>query len=412
MTAGRVLVIRQLYFPRDAKARREVEALTRAGHRVDVLCLRRPGEPLHERLGPINVWRMPLRHRRGRLLGYVIEYAIVLMLATLMAAALHLGRRYDVIQVNTPPDSLVYAAIVPRLFGARVLLQLQEPMPEFFATKFRLPATARRVRMVAWNEQAAIRFADFAITCTDHMRAAFVARGADQSKVAVVVPTSNEAEFDPSRVRRTSRGSARPFVLVSHGSIEERYGLDTAIRAVRLLREEIPGIRLDIYGEGSDSARLREIAIAESVADRVVLHGWVPIDQLVQAIADADAGVVAMKRDAFRDLTHCLKMYDFVSMRRPAIVSRTLSVDEYFDDDVFEKFTADDPADLARAIRTIHRDPDRAASLVEHASRAIEPYRWIHQQRTYLEIIDRLVRRRSDRQLVPSGISRHGGSAT
>jgi hypothetical protein len=101
-----------------------------------------------------------------------------------------------------------------------------------------------------------------------------------------------------------------------------------------------------------------------------------------------------MKRDAFRDLTHCLKMYDFVSMRRPAIVSRTLSVDEYFGDAVFEKFRADDPEDLARAIRALRADPARAATLVARASEAFEPYRWVHQRRLYLDIIDRLVRGR------------------
>ena len=48
--------------------------------------------------------------------------------------------------------------------------------------------------------------------------------------------------------------------------------------------------------------------------------GFVPIDELLRAIAGADVGVVAMKRDAFRDLTLCNKMYDFITMRRPAVV--------------------------------------------------------------------------------------------
>jgi glycosyltransferase involved in cell wall biosynthesis len=387
---ARILVIRQLYFPRDAKARREVEALRQAGHSVDVLCLRRPDEPMHERTGGVDIWRMPIKHRRGRLLGYVLEYTIIFVLTTVIAAALHVRRRFDVIQVNTPPDSIVFAAIVPRLFGARVLLQLQEPMPEFFSTKFGVPATDLRVRLVAWIEQASIRFADFAITCTDHMRQAFVARGAEASKVGVVVPASNEDEFNPDRTRAIDHQEGQ-FVLLSHGSIEERYGLDTAIRAIRLVRDDIPGIRLEIYGEGFYTERLKEIAREESVTDLVAFHGWVPIEELVQAIADADAGVVAMKRDAFRDLTHCLKMYDFVSMRRPAIVSRTLSVDDYFGDAVFEKFRADDPADLARAIRALRSDDARATALVARATEAIEPYRWVHQRRFYLDTIDWLV---------------------
>ena len=52
------------------------------------------------------------------------------------------------------------------------------------------------------------------------------------------------------------RPEAGHFTLVSHGTIEERYGLDTAVEAVARLRPEIPALRLRIYGEGSDKARL------------------------------------------------------------------------------------------------------------------------------------------------------------
>ena len=53
-----------------------------------------------------------------------------------MAAFLHLRRRYDVVQAHTIPDTVVFASIVPKLFGARVMLDLHECMPEFFSTKF------------------------------------------------------------------------------------------------------------------------------------------------------------------------------------------------------------------------------------------------------------------------------------
>src|SRR5205085_418030 len=105
------------------------------------------------------------------------------------------------------------------------------------------------------------------------------------------------------------------------------------------------------------------------VADRVEFSkGWVTLDELVGAIAAADAGVVAMKRDAFRDVTHCNKMFDFITMRKPALVSRTTAVEAYFGDDCFEMFESSDAADLARAIRRIHSDPARREELVRNAA--------------------------------------------
>ena len=60
-------------------------------------------------------------------------------------------------------------------------------------------------------------------------------------------------------------------------------------------------------------------------------------------------------------------MYDFIAMRRPVIASRTRSVEAYFSDDAFLCFTADDPDDLARAIRRLHAEPELGERLVERA---------------------------------------------
>jgi glycosyltransferase involved in cell wall biosynthesis len=98
-----------------------------------------------------------------------------------------------------------------------------------------------------------------------------------------------------------------------------------------------------------------------------------------------------MKRDPFRDLTLCNKMFDFIGMRKAAIVSRTRSVEEYFGPSCFEMFTADDPQDLARAIRRLYRDPERRRQLAERALAVSEPYNWPAQRRAYQAIVDSLV---------------------
>jgi hypothetical protein len=84
-------------------------------------------------------------------------------------------------------------------------------------------------------------------------------------------------------------------------------------------------------------------------------------------------------------------MFDFFSMRRPAIVSWTRAVAAYFDDAAVEFFRSDDPADLAKAIRHLHDDPQRRAALVEGAARENEPYRWPFQRQVYLSVVDDVV---------------------
>jgi glycosyltransferase involved in cell wall biosynthesis len=376
----RIGVIRQGFYTLDPRVRREVAALADAGHEVDVICLRRPDEPRVERLGRVTVHR--LAPPPG---GYIARYAAFGTAAAVYASVLCARRRWDVVQVNTLPDALVFAAAGPRALGAGVLLDLHEVMPEFFATKFGCAPRHPAVRALEWIEQASIRYADQAITCTEPMRETFVRRGAQPAKVGVVLNGADEAIFDPARFPPRGREPDR-FTLISHGVLEARYGLDTLIRAVALLRDEIPGLELRIFGEGAERAALQRLARELGA----VVHfsaGFVPIAELLRAIADADAGVVAMRRDAFRDLTHCNKMFDYIAMRRPAIVSRTRSVEEYFDDSCFALFESGDAHDLARAIRTLHADPELGERLARRAAEVAEPYRWIHQRRRYLRAV-------------------------
>lgn len=388
---ARICIVRQFTFPQDVRLRREVGALLAAGHEVDVVCVAAPGAPRRERHGRLRIVRLPLRHRRGSAIMYVLTYAAFLLLATLVVAVLHARRSYRLVQVNTVPDTLVFSAAVPKLTGARVLLDLHESMPEFYATKFGVDLQHWVVRMVAALEQASIRFADAAITCTEQQRQAFVSRGADPSRIHVVLNASDEALFDPARFPRAQRNGR--FVVLCHGTIERHYGLDTLVRAAALVRGDIPGLRVKVFGDGTYRPELRRL-IAELGLDDVVWlsDGFVPEDQLVAAIGGADVGVVAMKRDAFRDLTHCNKMFDFVAMHVPAAVSRTRSVEAYFDDRCFRYFTAGDERELAAALRELHQTPILRKRLAARAAEVAEPYRWPRQRELYLAVVDAQLR--------------------
>lgn len=322
---------------------------------------------------------------------YVVEHAGFILLATTTVALRHLRRRFDLVQVNSPPDSVILTSLLPKLCGVPVLLDLVECTPEFFATRFGSGPRHPAVRLLALTEQFAIRSADAAITGTSQMRERFISRGADPDRITVVLNAADESVFFPQPAPSHDLGE-RSFTLISHGSIERRYGLDTIIHAVALLQDEIPGLRLEIYGEGSDCEALQRLAGKLGVSRQVAFSdGFVPVGELVAAIARADVGVVAVKRDEFRDLTHTNKMFDFVAMRRPAIVSWTRSVADYFDDVAFAYFRSDDPRDLARVISELHADPVRRARMVERASRLHEHYRGSRQREIYLQVANRLM---------------------
>ena len=81
---------------------------------------------------------------------YLFEYGMFFCQAAMKVSVLHCRRRYRFVQVNTMPDFLVFAATIPKLLGAKVVLDLHEPAPELFST---LLATTIG-RFSAWSPSA------------------------------------------------------------------------------------------------------------------------------------------------------------------------------------------------------------------------------------------------------------------
>jgi hypothetical protein len=211
----------------DETVQREAEALVRAGFEVEVLCMRpRDGKPGTSVKDGVTITGLPASLHRDSLLSYCVDYGWFWLVVAGTLTARHLRRPYTVVQVNTMPDLLVFSAIGPKLLGSRVVAFLKEPTPELFSTLYGRPWLTRTLARI---EQAAIRFADHALTVTDELRQVYIERGARAGDISVIrtgnaPPPSIEQGVSPARTE-----DGHGFLVLCHGTIEERYGLDTIV---------------------------------------------------------------------------------------------------------------------------------------------------------------------------------------
>lgn len=392
----RVLVVRLGPFPEDPRVRREVAALTAAGFEVDVLCAREPGQGRRERVDGARVLRMPFTRRRGSRARYVADYALGCLMAAAGITRLSLARRYDVVQVNTMPDALVFAAIAPKLLGARVVLDLHEAMPELFASKFGVSLDHPAARAIAAVERAAIAFADAAIAVSEPCLERYVSRGSARHRFTVVMNAPDPALFGPRSQPApgiASSGSAlvEPATaahprFVSHGTLVHRHGFDFIVRALA----GVPQARLEILGDGEERPALEALARSIGVADRVTFVGRVPLAIVADRLRGATAGVVANRSDAFMDLVLPTKMLEYAALRVPVIVARTAAVRAYFDDACVCYFEPGDHDALAEAMREAALQPDLLRARAERAaSRLNGPLSWPIMAARYTALVGR-----------------------
>ena len=389
MSRGRVCLVRQRDYY-ELSLRREAEALRDAGFDVDVVCLREPGGPAVEVVDGVTLHRLPLRRRRGGPLNYVLDYLGFFLAATVKVAMLHVERRFVAVQANSMPDVLVFTALVPRLTGARVVAFMKEPTPELGETKY---GSRRLGRFLVRVEQAALRFASLAFTVTEDLRETYVARGADASKIVVVLNGPD------ARHLLTHRGGAAAgppaddgsFTALCHGLVDERYGHDLMVRAAALTRDRLPGLRLRITGDGDYVAELEELIRAEGVADRVEYLGWVDMPTLVGELERADVGIVAQKSSSYSNLVHTNKMYEYMLFDVPVVASRLRSTARYLGDDAVQYFEPDSAESLADALVALAADDARRRALVAAAAERYREHGWARQREIYLAAWDRLL---------------------
>jgi len=394
MTPQRIAFITHSPYPIEPRAKRMAEALAGRGYAVDAFCLLWPGEPEFERVKGVTVYRLPIARRQGGgRLAYVTEYLRSFLGMAQCVTRHHLKHRYALVQVYNPPDILAFSTLIPRLFSrARVVLDVRDMAPELFMSRFGLSLDHPITRTLRGHERWACRYADAVTVCTAHQFNVMAARGIDRAKMSVVMNTPDDAIFGaPVPLPRPAVPAGRPFTLIYHGSILARYGLDLLIEALPLLAPEIPDLCVEVYGFGDFKPAVQALAAQLGVDGLVHFHERLPLEEIPAAIAAADVGVVPSRRDVFTDTILPTRLMEYAHMGVPAVVGRTSTIREYFDDDMVAYFQAEDPADLARQVLALYRDPARAQALAVNARRFTGQHNWRQDEATYAGLVERLI---------------------
>ena len=388
------------FYPDDPRVRRETEALLDDGWAVDVVCLRGEGEKSNDECNGARIYRLPMRRHRGSGFAvYMLEYIAFFLMASIKVLGLHLQHHYHVVQTHNMPDFIVFTALLPKLLGARAVLDIHDLVPELYMSKFQSGPNRPVVRIARWLERRSTAFADQVITAGAPFRSRLIERGVPPGKVTVVMNAADPQLFRQDAgmqaagtMDANTRGVAsESFVLMYHGGIFERYGLDIAIRAVDRLRAEIPGIQLHIYGQGEATESLARLVKELDLEDHVLLGGFVPIDQIPDLIKHADLGVVPYRQNGFTNLLYPTKAFEYIVMGVPVIMSSIGAVVDLFHDvpDIF--FPPEDVEALANHILCLYQDPNRRSKLLQVSRQAYVPYAWENQRATYLALMQRLV---------------------
>jgi glycosyltransferase involved in cell wall biosynthesis len=360
-------------YPQDVRVARQVHVAVREGYEVDVFAMRRNAERKSELHEGARVFRMPLQHRRGAgAFGVLYEYIGFTLLASLRIATREIKRRYDVIQVHNPPDFLMLAAVIPRLLGARVIFDVHDLAPDMFAMRFAERRGARLIERVLYFIEAwASRFADAVITVHEPYRQELLSRGVSPKKTTVVM-NSVDPRLLPVPAERPSMPTAQRFRVVYHGTITPPYGVHLLVEAASHLASDLPGLVVDIYGEGDSLPQIIALAHQLGVAERIHFSGsYLPQGDVLERVRLAQAGVIPNLENRLNRFALSSKLFEYVALKIPVVCADLATMREHFTDEELLFFRAGDSHSLANALLSLTRDP---ASARQRATAALQRY--------------------------------------
>ena len=317
------------------------------------------------------------------------EYGRFFLLAAVELFRMHRRRGYGLVQVHNPPDALVFCTLPLKLSGIPIILDLRELTPELFMSRFRWGRDSLAARALTFLERAACGYADSALVLHERHRRIMISRHVPADKLVQVMNCPDERLFDPAACAGIQR-QGEGFVIINHGGMMERYGVDLLVQAVARVRDQIPGVRLELYGTGDFLPHIEQLVRDLGLDDRVAFFGQRPLEQMPGAIAAADVGVAPMRQDVFTDCGLPTKLLEYVAMSVPAIASRTATTAEYFDDSMVYYFRTGDVEDLADKLLAVYRDRPGAAARATRARRFTETHNWSTERANYLALVRRL----------------------
>lgn len=373
---------------------REANALLEDGFNIDIICLRRTRkEKVFQRFSNQHLFLLQAREAAERhTICYFLWLLLFFVKASILVSFMTVLKRYSLIHVTAPPDIMVFSALVPKLLGSKIILDIHDISPELYMRKMKVRDDSFIIKLLKGLERVSTQFADHVITVTGHWKSRLVSRSVRPDKCSVILNVPCEELF--KAYRSQIRKGVETFNLYYHGSIEEHFGVDTMIKAMPVISKYIPNVNLHVYGnkKGRLFEECKFMTIALGLKKIVIFHEGIPFYELPKILVDADIGIVPTKGSVFSDEAVSMKSFEYLALGIPIVISKTKAHQFYYNSSMVKFFEPDNSHDLAIVVIELYRDPHKRERLVANSREFMKRNGWNnHAKKIYLDIANRLI---------------------
>lgn len=369
-----MILVENMSVPFDGRVWQESEALAEGSFKVTVICPAGSDRD-HEReavIDGVRILRYPSRAATGGPLSYLREYAVALWHTLRLAVKVRREGPVDIVHACNPPDLLFLVALVLRPGGTRFVFDQHDVVPELCLSRF--PRHGRTLYgLTRYLERFTFAAADAVISTNESYRRIAIQRGKMSSDQVVVVRNAPDlSRFGPCEPDVALRRGKR-YLLAYLGVMGPQDGVDYALRALQLLRNEIgrDDFQCVLMGAGDSFDDMRALSQRLGVADIVDFAGWVGDEFIRRCLSTADVCLSPEPLNAFNNISTMKKVVEYMAIGRP-IVAFDLAETRVSAGDAAVYVAANDELAYAKAIDALLRDAKQRRQMGESGRRRVE----------------------------------------
>lgn len=374
-------------FPQDERVEKEIASLTEEGHEVRIATYSFNPAPFEEMCQNYVIYRRRISGLMYKLGAAILVLPFYFGFWRRYLADIYRIWRFDVLHIHDLPLAGLGSEYKKKRGILFVADQHELYSSWIVKTAHYNSLPGRVIRSLSnWKayEKKHLREADLVCTVEEPLRKIYIREcGLDPARVIVIpnTPLKRIYDVEPKDV------SHDHFNLFYCGGLDRLRGLDPAMRALPLLRDRIPEIRLVLTGRRNKYYDPRQRAAALGVEDLLELRGWVDYRELPHEIDLGDVCFFIPPAD--REEIHntiATKIYQYMARGKPVLVGSARYMKEFVEKHgIGIAVDETSPREFADAVMRIYSDAGLRNKFSENSKKTIRDFYW---EKTVMKLLD------------------------
>ena len=380
-------------FTGDLRVENEVIALQNAGHNVFLLCLNFGSKKNHENFHGAEVFRIPIsKFIKKKLVG--LNNTIFNLYPTFWSIHIKRFIAKNKIEVLHVHDlwMLNSAYKANKEFNLPVVSDLHENFVHAlnhyqFANTFPGNILISKKRWekseIEWTKKA-----DHIITVIEEAVERYKAIGIAEDKISVVANYVNLDSFLASPIDENIVNKFKDSFTVTYvGGFDVHRGLESTLKAVPKIAEEIDDFKLILVGTGSNFESLVLLSKELNIENYISFERWQPHEKLSSYIKASDICLIPHLKSVHTDNTIPHKLFQYMIFEKPVVASDCNPIKRILDEtNAGVIYESGNENDLAKKTIELYKNPELQKEMGAKGKDAVlRKYNW---DKTSKELVD------------------------